>query len=415
MLFSRRVATIGLSVFTVASFGCGGDNSASSPVSPSPTSPLSNVAGSGGTFQTVTSGETFQTVIDEASLGLNEEQLLKASQPVPTSPMNQEVDSTESIVLTATNAIGEHLGEPLPAETQYRFALQSGAGVIIETGTVIQGSSSTSFQITTTLDTSATYKWRVRPFFDKAFGPWSATVSFTTAAPPPPLAIVGTPTGLNPINGTTVTNFLPRFTLQNGTNTGDVGEVIYQIEVTTGSARTHVQTIGTHARSRGQTDLDLISALEPSTQYFWRARGRNDGQGKTQSFVPGRSTIVVDPSPWTTWYDFLTPAAATAAYDCCPPPNRLTVVQQVANETGYPDSGMHVTDFTQRVAEKLHAEDQHWGRRINISGPLGKDTVAYKASDGRPYSIDIVMGATGDNPQLHWDQHGFVGGTWVAP
>ena len=187
------------------------------------------------------------------------------------------------------------------------------------------------------------------------------------------------------------------------------------IEVATAaSAAAVVQTMGTHARSRGQTDLDLQSALASSTQYFWRARGRNDGQGKTH-LVPGRSTIVVDPSPWTTWYDFLTPAVATAAYDCCPPPNRLSVVQQVATETGYPDSGMDVTDFTQRVAEKLHAEDQHWGRRINITGPLGKDTVAYKASDGQPYSIDIVMGATGANPQIHWDEHGFIGGTWVAP
>ena len=415
MPFSRRVATLGLCAVTVASFGCGGDNTASSPVSPSATSPLSNVAGSGGTFQTVTAGETFQTVVDEASLGLNEPVQLKASQPGPTSPMNQEVDSTEPIVLTATNATGEYTNEPLPPATQYRFALQSGAGVVIETGTVIQGSSSTSFQITTTLATSATYQWRVRPFLDNAFGPWSTTVSFTTAAPPPPPAIVGMPTGIHPKDGITVTNFLPRFTLQNGTNTGDVGEVIYQIEVATAaSAAAVVQTVGTHARSRGQTDLDLASSLTASTQYFWRARGRNDGQGKTH-LVPGRSTIVVDPSPWTTWYDFLTPAVATAAYDCCPPPNRLSVVQQVASETGYPDSGMHVTDFTQRVAEKLHAEDQHWGRRINISGPLGKDTVAYKASDGQPYSIDIVMGATGDNPQVHWDEHGFIGGTWVAP
>ena len=90
-------------------------------------------------------------------------------------------------------------------------------------------------------------------------------------------------------------------------------------------------------------------------------------------------------------------------------------MQQVANETGYPDSGLNVDACTQIVAERLHAEDPNWGRRINITGPIGKDTVAYKASDGRPYSIDIVAGAGGSNPKIHWDAHGFIGGTWIVP
>jgi hypothetical protein len=78
-----------------------------------------------------------------------------------------------------------------------------------------------------------------------------------------------------------------------------------------------------------------------------------------------------------------------------------------------------VRTLTQKVAEILYAEDNRWGRRINITGPLGKDTVAYKAeggqNDGKPYSIDIVSGAESSNPKVHWDPHGFVGGTWVVP
>ncbi len=93
------------------------------------------------------------------------------------------------------------------------------------------------------------------------------------------------------------------------------------------------------------------------------------------------------------------------------------VVQQVAAETGYPHSGIHVTDFTQIVAERLHAEDPNWGRRKNIPGPIGKDTVAYKVngSTNNPFSIDIVSGATGSNPQIHWSEHGQVGGTRKVP
>ena len=92
------------------------------------------------------------------------------------------------------------------------------------------------------------------------------------------------------------------------------------------------------------------------------------------------------------------------------------IVQQVAAETGYPNSGIHVTDFTQIVAERLHQEDANWGRRINITGPLGKDTVAYRIpGTSNPYSIDIVLGAGGRTPKIHWSEHGQIGGTWVAP
>ena len=56
------------------------------------------------------------------------------------------------------------------------------------------------------------------------------------------------------------------------------------------------------------------------------------------------------------------------------PPNRFAVVSQVAAETGYPESGMPATAFTQIVATRLHAEDPLWGRYINSNGNLGKDT-----------------------------------------
>ena len=100
---------------------------------------------------------------------------------------------------------------------------------------------------------------------------------------------------------------------------------------------------------------------------------------------------------------------------CCPPPNRFEVVQQVAAETNSPSSGIDVTDFTQVVAERLAQEDSNWGRRINITGPIGKDTVAYRV-DGQgdnPFSIDIVLGASASNPSIHWEPHGRIGGTWI--
>ena len=95
------------------------------------------------------------------------------------------------------------------------------------------------------------------------------------------------------------------------------------------------------------------------------------------------------------------------------PPNRLDIVNEVATDTGYPSSGINVQDFTQEVARRLGQTDPKWGRRLNDSGIVGKDTVAFRQSDGDPpYSVDIVLGAAGPNPTTHWSPHGRVGGTW---
>lgn len=91
------------------------------------------------------------------------------------------------------------------------------------------------------------------------------------------------------------------------------------------------------------------------------------------------------------------------------------MVQQIAAQTGYPGFGINVADFTAAVDSVLAKENPDWGRRINDSGPLGKDTVAYRVggqNDNR-YSIDIVSGATGSNPMVHWSEHGRVGGVWT--
>ena len=69
------------------------------------------------------------------------------------------------------------------------------------------------------------------------------------------------------------------------------------------------------------------------------------------------------------------------------------VTSQVAAEIGYdPAGGTDPGPFTQQVAERLHAADPRWGRRINSTGPISDDTVAYRVgtSPVNPLSIDIV-------------------------
>jgi hypothetical protein len=89
-------------------------------------------------------------------------------------------------------------------------------------------------------------------------------------------------------------------------------------------------------------------------------------------------------------------------------------VQQVVNATGSLLRD-NVQQFTEKVAQCLAVVDGDWGRRLNDSGAIGKDTVAYNVpGSSNPYSIDILQGAVSNNPIPHWSKHGQVGGSWFA-
>ena len=95
-----------------------------------------------------------------------------------------------------------------------------------------------------------------------------------------------------------------------------------------------------------------------------------------------------------------------------PPPNRFKVVQRVAAEKNYPNSGMRPRDFTQIVAQRLARKDANWGRWLKPNGRLAKDHVAYR-NDGQndnPFSIDIL---TGGDSTIQWKERGLIGGTWI--
>ena len=250
-------------------------------------------------------------------------------------------------------------------------------------------------------------------------GNYSAAHDFFT----PAFIIIGVPTATFPIDGETVANLLPDFNVINGTNEGETGEVIYQVQVATDSGfTTVVQEVGTHARSRGDTNIPLLSPLEPSTHYWWRVRGRNDGQGKTAflpgATAPGVSTVVGN---YSAAHDFFTPDQATGPTtapgkgQCCPPINRLDIVLDVHAATGNL-LNTNPTEFTRQAAQCMATIDGDYGIRRNDSGTIGKDTIAYRVggSDNNPHSTDIAAGVTTPNPRLQWADHGRVGGSFIA-
>ena len=281
------------------------------------------------------------------------------------------------------------------------------------------GGGRTDVPLAGSLQPSTAYHWRARAKATAAgagevTSAWSDSVRFTTSA-----ITLTPPLPLSPRNGATgvqITTCPTRmFTVRDATVRGSQGQVSIQLEVALDQAfRNVVAEFETHQRGRGETNLCIDVALERGTQYYWRVRAQLAG-----------STLVSD---WSAWWRFTTaeqrsrPTTAPPQGNCCPPPNRFEVVQAVVGATGnlYRQD---IQQFTERVAECLAAEDGDWGRRLNASGAVGKDTVAYRTNKGPghgPFSIDIMLGAAGTDPRPHWSipRHdgvdGRIGGTWFA-
>lgn len=332
---------------------------------------------------------------------------LIVEKPTLASPVGGAVTGTQQPTLVANNA--SITGPAISVMYQFEVSTDPNFGTTVSAITISAGGSTTT-ATAAPLPWNTLYYWRSRVLAQgkegQVEGPWSEEATFQTGPQP---VVLGVPTLVTPINNALTATNPPAFTVSNGLVTGSPGSVTIFFHIGTDPSVENVVTVFETPQSSSGTTTATSASLPANSTLYWRV------------FAGDGSTV----SPWTSPQTFRTPANATSPPDdstneppppgCCPPPNRFAVVQQVASETGYPHSGIHVTDFTQIVAERLHAENPHWGRRINITGPLGKDTVAYKASDGRPYSIDIVLGASGDDPRIHWDEHGFIGGTWVVP
>ena len=209
---------------------------------------------------------------------------LKASAPVPESPIDDIQIPELRPTLTVTNAEPDasFLSAFAEENFQYQFEIykvvggsRTPAGPV---ATVPGGTGSTSYRVARPLDRAASYQWRARayaavedpsdPPFAGEHGPWSDYASFRTAA-----LILGVPLPLTPVRGARV-DVDTGFTVRNPPVEGTVvGRVLVAIQVATDGAFDDVVTTGsTHARDRGETTVAVDDPLLPSTTYYWRAR-----------------------------------------------------------------------------------------------------------------------------------------------
>jgi hypothetical protein len=149
---------LALFVMLALSAGCGREPA--SPASPTVASPANGDAGADGST-------------------------LKASAPVPLSPINGAIVEGSFTTLTATAAALKYGSGASPLfRLSYQFELYDAAGARVQTDTL----TAVSWPVSG-LRLDSRYTWRARALLDGATGPWSAAASFTT--PPPSFVVSG--------------------------------------------------------------------------------------------------------------------------------------------------------------------------------------------------------------------------------
>ena len=249
--------------------GCG---DMSSPVEPSP--PLtSNLSASQSTAAASVEPSpplTSNLSASQSTAAASENIGLKVSAPTPVEPVGEvEIDGFAPL-LVALHATGEFVDE----DFEYEFSIHTTAsGSSIEKGNgTSHGAGLTSYQVRNRLGLETNYRWRIRAFFEKAFGPWSDYVSFKTA----PVRF-GTPLQLvSPADGSVVDN-RPVFVVRSGEVEGVADRIVIQIRLAPeGSTLTDVNIVGEAVVGQAgkETSVSLRDdyRLMSGMSYVWQAK-----------------------------------------------------------------------------------------------------------------------------------------------
>jgi phosphodiesterase/alkaline phosphatase D-like protein len=164
-------------------------------------------------------------------------------------------------------------------EYKWQVAIDSTFDTIVKEGTA-----STASATATGLQTGTTYYWRVKATQPSA-GPWSATVSFTTAS-----TVSGAPTLISPANSAIVTG-APIFTWSTVT-----GATSYKIQVATDSGFTSITK-----ETTATTNVYASDKLSNNV-YFWRVQATvgsdTTAWSATGAFTVGAATTSSSTPAW---------------------------------------------------------------------------------------------------------------------
>ena len=221
---------------------------------------------------------------------------LKATAPVPASPINGEETNDVRVTLVTENASAENVNVEVPFTYRFELYADGDAMTRVDAGTVVQGVGTTSYDVPSKIEHNARYVWRVRAEYEETAGPWSMNATFRT-----PSASIAAPIPNSPRDG--VTDVWPVvLQVTNGETFGNVGRVVMKFQISTDRAFGNaVVTVDQPVGSRRTSAQLPADRLEAETVYYWRAMAR-DNMGTaseyspTFSFTTSRATIA-PPTP----------------------------------------------------------------------------------------------------------------------
>ena len=178
----------------------------------------------------------------------------------------------------------------------YHFQVSALSGfstITAENSSVSQGSSTTCWQVSTTLGPGQLYYWRIRAGNGTSWSSWSSARRFVTPNSAPTVPALS-----SPANAATVTSVQPTLTVTNSTDPeGTIPTYHFQVSTTSGFTTIAVQNSSVPQGS-GNTSWLVSPALGNLTTYYWRVRAYDgiaySGWSSYALFLcqPSRSPII---------------------------------------------------------------------------------------------------------------------------
>jgi hypothetical protein len=252
----------------------------------------------GGAYKQVLIDGTLGPVITSLSLRATDGAIVipatvGACTPPPTVPtLSSPADSATVTSRTPSLCVNnstqpDTCSQPIVHHFQVSSA-SSFSTITAENSSVSQGTSTTCWQVSTTLGIGQLYYWRIRAGNGTSWSAWSATRRFVTPNSPPTV-----PTLSSPANGASVVVVQPTLIVTNSTDPdGTTPTYHFQVSATSGFTTIAVENLSV-AQGSGSTSWQVASALSNLTTYYWRVRAY-DGQAYS-NWSSSRSFYVNQP------------------------------------------------------------------------------------------------------------------------
>lgn len=302
-----------------------------------------------------------------------------------------------------------------PLKYSFDLATDSEFKTIVFSRTAIEPNAAgeTQFQLPDKL-AAGTYWLRSRATDGANTGPYAPVKSFVVLAD----VVLGPPTPLSPISGTTVSGLAPEFKIKAGDRSGLQAPLEYMVQVSNNSAFTSITATFLQMETLPETRVDKGYSFLHSQTYYWRVRARHTGDGS-------------DVSNWSSVQTFRTPAPPAPPPDPTPGPSPSPAPGNPAAcnsskgsdiaaciASRYPQylkAGVSLDTrkanmqfLRDRLIEHALCQGLQVGQNLKRGGPeISNDFITY-FTGGRWVGVDIASGYddTSTTLRLQWYQHG---------